>query len=123
MLDKLKLFYGKLFYYSFKRISKRDSNPEIMIIGFISFCQSNNLLTIVNLLIMFTEINIRLKFIYIGLHFFMFGINFYHYDYKGFSKKILNKENIYYQKNMGIISFAYFLLSVFLFFKTIPKFI
>ena len=45
-LNMIYKFYDNIFLYHFTNLKKEDSNPEIVAIGSISFCQSSHLVFI-----------------------------------------------------------------------------
>ena len=106
-------FYKSLYKYSYNRIKKRDSDPEIVIIGFISFCQSNNISTIFNLLIYYFHLNINvpLKWFYLSVYFIFYGLNYYYFEVKGIKNNILGN-NESYLKHAGLWAILYLIISV-----------
>ena len=118
MINSLKLFFDKLYYFGYWRLKKRDSSPEVMPIIFISLCQANNILTIINLLLLPTNFGkIPLGYL-ITIFFIVTGSNFYFYEIRERKNKILTNPD-FKDKNMFVKSLTYLVLSSFLFFFSI----
>ena len=118
MIGRLKLFFDKLYYSGYWRLKKRDGSPEIMTMVFISLCQTNNILTIINLLLLFTNFNnIPLEYLII-VFLLISGLNFYFYEIKERKVEVLANTNLKDDK-MLFKSLVYLILSSFFFFFSI----
>lgn len=118
MIKNLKLFFDKLYYFGYWRLKKRDGSPEIMPIIFISLCQANNVLTIINLILLLTSLG-KLPLGYLIAAFFIVtGLNYYLYEIKERKEKILTNLDLK-DGYMFVKSLTYLILSSFLFFFSI----
>lgn len=118
MIGRLKLFFDKLYYSGYWRLKKRDGSPELMTMVFISLCQTNNILTIINLLLLFTNFNnIPLEYLII-VFLLISGLNFYFYEIKERKVEVLTNTNLKDDK-MLFKSLVYLILSSFFFFFSI----
>ncbi len=97
-----------MYVYHFNKVKKRDSHPEIVTLGLISFCQGTNLISILILISFIIEFTIS-KSIMLCIMILIFIANYYYYQTKGKGKMILEKEEAI--KYSNIYSFVYSLLS------------
>lgn len=100
----LKSFYDTLYFYHYNKVKKRDTHPEIVTLGLISFCQSANFISLMMVVSIFFEFSIS-KYVMISISIILFALNYYLYQIKGKGKEIL-KKNIEV-KNIGLVSFIY----------------
>lgn len=106
-------FYDKLFSYHYRKLEDKDSDPEVMPITIISFCQTANIMVLYVLVSYFFNVDKLLPIPYsVFVFFFLFaGINIYVYTYKG-RKNTALKNNKHNLKGMGKISKIYLITSV-----------
>jgi len=52
-------FFDKIYYHLFNKGKKRNAVPEIPVLAFISFCQTDNILLIINLFFIVLKPNIN----------------------------------------------------------------
>ncbi|CAA9196462.1 hypothetical protein FLACOL7796_01182 [Flavobacterium collinsii] len=103
-----------LYYNLYFKSLKHNASPEIPIIGYISFAQTNNVLSIVNLFLFFTKWikNYNLPVMYVIIQISLFIINYYCYvARKNGELIIMNKKY-----SLGKL---FFLTDVYLFSSTI----
>ncbi len=117
MINSIKLFFDKLFFYGYWRLRNKESNPEIMPILFISICQSNNILTLFNLVLLILDTKIPYQFIIVAF-FIVVGLNFYWYIIKRKKENIILDSNLR-DKYMLFKSIFYLIISSFLFAYTL----
>ncbi len=117
-LRLFRVFFGRLYYYGYLRQSRNDSDYEIVVIGFISICQTFNISTILNVLALVLGIKFNFLIVYVCFYFIIYFSNYYYYEIRKNKLKILNTE-IYRGKSTAYLSFIYLILSVFLFFGSL----
>ncbi|TCN57584.1 hypothetical protein EV142_104244 [Flavobacterium circumlabens] len=109
--------YKYIYYASFLQSMKKNAAPEIPVYSYLSFIQTNNLITVINVLLIITRIDI----VYDVLKLVLFGpITFYFINYYYFSKKgngaIIIRDESYslgkYSFLLDVFGFASFLLVV-----------
>lgn len=106
--------FDSLYLNLYATSKKRNSAPEIPVLAIISFCQTNNVLTILNFLFYILNFNVEYKIhhYYIVFQISLFAGNYYHYE-------TLNKRELIFNNNKVIrlnplISYLYIVLSVLL---------
>ena len=121
----IRFFYDKLYFSGHSRLHKQDSDSYIEIILFISFCQSNNILTLFNLLFVFTNLTFgfALKWFYFFIFALIYGINYYHYEYKGNKNTIVKNKDQYYDRYTLMKALLYLLISSLIFLKSMIMYI
>ncbi|RTY91332.1 hypothetical protein [Flavobacterium sp. GT3R68] len=108
-------FYKYIYYNVYKSSKKVNATPEISVIGLISHCQINNLLTVLNLLFFFTRTNDNYdipKCYLVGI-IVLFAANYYYYESRNNKRGIIENHNY----NLGkytFLCYVYLGLSVFL---------
>ena len=107
----------KLFHYFYFNLYKtsRDKNaaPEIPVLGFITFCQVFNVLTVINLILfgVYPGCQYQIHKLFLVLVVLFYGFNFYYFQKRGIGKSIRNQSN--YDLGRKIIwIYLYFILSV-----------
>lgn len=121
----VRFFYDKLYFSGHSRLHKKDSDSYIEIILFISFCQSNNVLTLFNLLFLFTNLTFgfSLKWFYFFIFVLIYGINYYHYEYRKNKNDIIKNKERYSDRYTLIKALFYLLISSLLFLKSMVMYI
>jgi hypothetical protein len=107
-------FFDSLYYDLFSSSKKYNAAPEIPVLAFISFCQSNNILTLLNLFFYALNFNTDYKIhhYYIVLQIALYIINYYYYEMRNHGKPILINNNSI--KVRPYISYLYIISSVLL---------
>ncbi len=107
-------FFASLYFELYSSSKKTNGAPEIPVLGFISFCQTNNVLTLLNLLFYTLNFNVDYK---IHHYYFIFQILLYVTNYNYFETR-KNGELILRDKNIVILKpyliYLYIIVSVFL---------
>lgn len=110
-------FYKRLYYNLYLKVSANERSPEILTIGFISICQTFNLITILNLFFALTGFgkNYDLPNYFIGIFISAIIINYYFFENKKIGKKIVKERKYPVSNNMStkylIISFVFLIAS------------
>jgi hypothetical protein len=107
--------YKFIYYHFFLKSLKKNAAPEIPIYAMLSFVQTTNLITLINVILIITRMNIH----YDVLKFALFGpITFYFINYYYFSKKgngaIIIKDNAYSLGKYSFLLDVYNIASFFL---------
>lgn len=91
---KQMVFFKYIYYNMFHTISKVNLDKEFSIILPISFCQTNNLLTIINIfgLCFFNETNYHLPNAYLIIQIVLFAFNYYYFIIRKNGKVILQDD-------------------------------
>lgn len=108
-------FYNYIYYNLYKTSKVVNVSPEIPVMGFLSFCQINNLLSLLNLFFFFTRINDNYDmptFYLVGI-IVLFAANHYYYESKNNKKTIIENHN-YDLGKYTFVCYVYLVLSVFL---------
>jgi hypothetical protein len=73
--------YKYLYYSLYFKSSRHNASPEIPVVGYISFTQTNNILSIINLFLFFTKWvkNYNLPATYLVIEIVLFIINYYYF--------------------------------------------
>lgn len=108
-------FYKYIYYNLYKTSRVENASPEIPVIGFISFCQTNNLLSLLNIFFFFTHINNNYDIpkYYLVSIIVLFIVNYYYYETKN-NKKIIIENSNYELGKYTFLVYLYLALSVFL---------
>ncbi len=89
--------------------------PEIPVLGFISFCQTNNIILIINLFLIIGNFDIvfEVHYAYLIFNILLYILNYYYYQTKKKGKKILQQKKHILKKH-GFWVDVYLILSIFL---------
>lgn len=103
-----------LYYNLYFKSSKYNISPEIPVIGYISFGQTNNMLSMINLFLFFTKWvkNYNLPIMYLIIQIILFISNYYYYVTAKKGELIIQEEKYSLGK-------FFFLTDVYLFLSTI----
>lgn len=106
-------FFNYLYYNLYFKSSKYNASPEIPIIGYISFAQTNNVLSIINLFLFFTKWikNYNLPAMYLIIQISLIIINYYYYV-------IQKKGELIIENKKYSLGKLFFLTDVYLFSST-----
>jgi hypothetical protein len=112
--NKIMNIYKYLYHNLYLSSAKYNASPEIPVIGYISFAQTNNVLTIVNVFMFFTKLirNYNLPKLYLVIQISLFIINYYYFVSAKKGESIV--ENKKY--SLGRLSF---LIEIYLFLSVI----
>ena len=107
-------FFDSLYFILYSSSKKTNGAPEIPVLGFISFCQTNNVLTILNLLFYTLNFNViyKIHHYYFILQILLYIINYYYYETRKNGELILRDKNILIIKPYLI--YLYIIISIFL---------
>jgi len=105
----------KYLYHYLVRKKKSDNEPNAAIIALISFIQTNNLITVLNIGLLLTNLiyGYKIHYVYIILQVLTLGLCHFYYEFKGNGKKIVNNKK-YAVKIYGLIWEIFMILSVIL---------
>ena len=108
-------FFDSLYFDLYSSSRKSNGAPEIPVLGFISFCQTNNILTLLNISFYTLDFNSNYQIhkYYLILQIILFMVNLYYYDIRKNGNIILKNEN----NSMEIkpyISYLYLISSILL---------
>ncbi len=109
------MYFFKVLYYNLYNWSKRNnSTPEIPVLGFISFCQTNNILTLISLILILFNLNIDFKIhtYFIGIQILTYLLNLYFFEIRKKGRLII-QNNSYSLGNYFFLIYMYIILSVF----------
>lgn len=108
-------FFNSIYYYLYNKSKRGNAVPEIPVLGFISFCQTNNIILIINLFLIIGNFNnpFMMQYAIIILNIIIYPINYYYYQTKKNGKKILLQKKKYVLRYHGIW------INLYLFFSTI----
>lgn len=109
--------YKYIYYYSFLQSSKKNSVPEINVYTLLSFTQTSNLITFLNVVLIVTRINIYydLRIVALICPILFYIINYYYFGKKGNGIKIMKDESYSlgkYSFLLEVFGFTSFLLVV-----------
>lgn len=125
VFSKINRFYAKLYFLGHSRLSKDDKDAFIEVLLFIAFCQSNNFLTIVNIILLMSEITFEnsLKWFYVLIFLVFFILNYIFYEHKKNNLEILSNRKIYIDRYMLLKALLYLAISSTLFVISMVKYI
>jgi len=107
-------YFHSIYYHLYSNSKVNNATPEIPVILFISFCQTNNLLLLFNIFLIVFSINYEYKIhhFYIIIQIVLYILNYYYYQIKKIGKSvIINKKYSLGKKKLFI--YVYIVLSVF----------
>ena len=104
-------FFDSLYFDLYSSSRKSNGAPEIPVLGFISFCQTNNILTLLNISFYTLDFNSNYQIhkYYLILQIILFMINHYYYENRKNGTLILKNEN----KSLEIKSYLTYLYLIF----------
>ncbi len=107
--------FNYIYYHIYLTSKKANAVPEIPVLAFISFCQTNNLLTVFHLLLILLkfEFDYQIPKFYIVTQILLYLVNYYYYQTKGFGEILLNSKK-YCLGKWKFLIYVYGGISVFL---------
>lgn len=109
--------YKYIYYSSFLQSSKKNEVPEISVYSYLSFIQTSNLITFINVLLMITRISVNydVRVVAIVAPILFYFINHYYFSKKGNGATVI-KDKSYslgrYSFLLDVFGFVSFMLVV-----------
>lgn len=105
--------YKYIYYNVYMSSAKYNASPEIPVIGYISFAQTNNVLSLMHLFLFFTKWfkNYNLPKAYLIIQVILFVVNYYYYVSVKKGEVILKNEK-YALGKLSFLTDIYLFLSV-----------
>ena len=109
--------YKYIYYYSFLQSSRKNAVPEIAVYSLLSFTQTSNLITLLNIVLIITKIDIYydLRIIALVAPIVFYAVNYYYFGKRG-NGAIIMKDQSYslgkYSFLLEVFGYASFLLVV-----------
>lgn len=116
--------YKLIYYRFFLKSLKVNTSPQVTVYGMLSFTQTSNFITLVNIFLIITHLNINYdirKFALIGPPFFYF-LNYYYFTKKGNGAIIIKDKSYSLGKYSFLLSIynlgSFFMMGITYFFYT-----
>ncbi len=96
-------FFNSVYYYLYNKSKRGNAVPEIPVIGYVAFCQANNLILLVNLFLILGNFKIifEVHYTYLVFNIVLYIANHYYYQTKKKGKEILQDKK-YILKRHGL---------------------
>ncbi len=109
------IFFNYMYYNIYFVSNRNTSSPEIVTVSNISFCQTNNILSFLNLFFFFSKINsnYNISRYYLIIQVTAIILNYYYYVTKKKGIDIMKNEK-YSFGNFKFLTFIYLIFSIFL---------
>lgn len=107
--------YKYIYYNVYLSSAKYNASPEIPVIGYVSFVQTNNILSLIYLFLFFTKCieKFNLPVVYLIIQIILFAINYYYFLSSKKGNLILENKK-YSLGRLSFLTDVYLVLSVIL---------
>lgn len=118
-------FFNSLYFNLYTLSRKKNAAPEVPVLGFISFCQTNNILSLLNLLFYILNFNTdyKIHYYYLVIQLLIYVANYLYYEKNDNGALVLKGENVrvlniyipylYIISSAFITGFTYYILKEF----------